>query len=317
MELSRTSEKTGGFRPTPRGRLLVYLFVLATVVLSSGSCLLFEPEESLEPSPIITAPVPTTNIAPPAPTTTAASTTSAAAPTQTAKSESPDTTSTTLSPHQQSMTYLDQLLVAVADIGELVAGVETINDNWDNRSQTGVSFSETRAALESAVERSEQLRDAFELIEPAPADGMAEEHRTATAAVGLIVDTASEMLDGLRSTDTGQARRAAVVGFLTAFDILQEAVGRVAILIGDEGIAALETSRSGVTVPETSVPQTTAPRTASSTATAPPDPGNTKNCSDFAAQAEAQKWYDTYFPFYGDVGKLDTNDNQIACEFLP
>jgi hypothetical protein len=52
-------------------------------------------------------------------------------------------------------------------------------------------------------------------------------------------------------------------------------------------------------------------------ATPPPNPGNTKNCSDFATQAEAQAWHDFYFPFYGDVAGLDGDGNGIACESLP
>ena len=45
----------------------------------------------------------------------------------------------------------------------------------------------------------------------------------------------------------------------------------------------------------------------------PPNPGDTKNCSDFRTLAEAQAWYDTYFPHYGDVAKLDRNNDGIVC----
>ncbi len=51
--------------------------------------------------------------------------------------------------------------------------------------------------------------------------------------------------------------------------------------------------------------------------TAPANPGNTKNCSDFATQPEAQGWFNTYFPFYGDVAQLDGDGNGVACESLP
>lgn len=53
------------------------------------------------------------------------------------------------------------------------------------------------------------------------------------------------------------------------------------------------------------------------TPTTPGNPGDTKNCSDFATQAAAQAWFDTYFPSYGDVAKLDGNGDGIACESLP
>jgi Excalibur calcium-binding domain len=51
--------------------------------------------------------------------------------------------------------------------------------------------------------------------------------------------------------------------------------------------------------------------------TPPGNPGDTKNCSDFATHAEAQAYFDTYFPFYGDVARLDADGNGIACESLP
>lgn len=49
----------------------------------------------------------------------------------------------------------------------------------------------------------------------------------------------------------------------------------------------------------------------------PPNPGDSKNCSDFRTQAEAQAWFDTYYPHYGDVARLDGDNNGKACESLP
>lgn len=49
----------------------------------------------------------------------------------------------------------------------------------------------------------------------------------------------------------------------------------------------------------------------------PPNPGNTRNCSDFSTRAEAQEWFDTYFPHYGDVARLDGDGDGEACESLP
>jgi hypothetical protein len=50
---------------------------------------------------------------------------------------------------------------------------------------------------------------------------------------------------------------------------------------------------------------------------APANPGNTKNCTDFATWNESQVWYETYFPDYGDVGQLDSNSDGVPCETLP
>jgi hypothetical protein len=49
----------------------------------------------------------------------------------------------------------------------------------------------------------------------------------------------------------------------------------------------------------------------------PANPGDTKNCGDFSTWRAAQTWYETYFPYYGDVARLDADKNGIACESLP
>jgi len=259
--------------------------------------------------------LPTTTLPPPAPTL-------------------PETTTTTtlISLTEESLNYLEVLMAVEVNIGRLVADVQALNENWDNRSESGVSYGETDAALEAAAQRAQELLDAFDGIQPSAQGTIPLEHQTAAAAVILMADTATEMLDGLRSTDTGQARRSALVGFLTAFEIFEEAITRVAEIIGDEGTEALERSRTENTVPtiregatttttEPGATTTTEPgattTTAPATETDPENPGNTKSCSDFATQAEAQEWFDTYFPLYGDVALLDTNNNGVACERLP
>ena len=49
----------------------------------------------------------------------------------------------------------------------------------------------------------------------------------------------------------------------------------------------------------------------------PDNPGDARNCTDFATQAEAQTWYSTYFPLYGDVAQLDADGDGIACDRCP
>ncbi|MCW2528475.1 MAG: putative S-layer domain protein, partial [Pseudonocardiales bacterium] len=49
----------------------------------------------------------------------------------------------------------------------------------------------------------------------------------------------------------------------------------------------------------------------------PANPGDSKNCGDFATWTEANTWYWMYFPYYGDVAKLDVNHDGIPCETLP
>jgi hypothetical protein len=49
----------------------------------------------------------------------------------------------------------------------------------------------------------------------------------------------------------------------------------------------------------------------------PPNPGDNKNCSDFATYAQAKAYFDTYYPYYGDVSHLDADGDLIPCESLP
>ena len=267
------------------------------------------------------AEIPTT-LAPITSTTTTRLATTTLPPPQITLSENTTTSTTLVSLTEESMNYLEVLLAVDVSIGKLVADVQALNENWDNRSDTGVSFGETDAAMEAAAQRARELRDAFEGIVPSAQGTIPLEHQTAAAAVVLMADTATEMLDGLRSTDTGQARRSALVGFLTAYEIFGEAVTRVAEIIGDEATGALDRSRSENDVPTIREGTTTtaaapATTTTAATETELENPGNTKNCSDFSTQAEAQEWFDTYFPLYGDVALMDTNNNGIACELLP
>ena len=52
------------------------------------------------------------------------------------------------------------------------------------------------------------------------------------------------------------------------------------------------------------------------TTSVPDNPGDAVNCADFATWQEAQDWFDTYAPHYGDVAFMDTNGNGVACEKL-
>ena len=46
------------------------------------------------------------------------------------------------------------------------------------------------------------------------------------------------------------------------------------------------------------------------------NPGDTKNCADFASFDEAKAWYDKYFPAFGDVAKLDGDGDGVPCQSL-
>lgn len=48
--------------------------------------------------------------------------------------------------------------------------------------------------------------------------------------------------------------------------------------------------------------------------TAPPRPSRDKDCGDYSTQAAAQRDFNTYFPWYGDVFQLDGDSDRVACE---
>jgi hypothetical protein len=55
----------------------------------------------------------------------------------------------------------------------------------------------------------------------------------------------------------------------------------------------------------------------SSTSKAPtnlPNPGDVKNCPDFANYNKSKAWFDKYYPLYSDVAELDGNKDGLPCE---
>ena len=52
------------------------------------------------------------------------------------------------------------------------------------------------------------------------------------------------------------------------------------------------------------------------TGPAPFNPGNAKNCGDFTTWESANEWFWTYYPWYGDVAGLDSDDDRRPCEGL-
>jgi len=88
-------------------------------------------------------------------------------------------------------------------------------------------------------------------------------------------------------------------------------------------VLAFPTIRTpGLEIPTIEPPTLTGTTTTTTSTTVapgriPPNPGNTKNCSDFRTQPEAQAWFNTYFPHYGDVARLDGNNDGVVCTSLP
>ena len=60
-----------------------------------------------------------------------------------------------------------------------------------------------------------------------------------------------------------------------------------------------------------------APPSTPETSTELTNPGNAKDCSDFATQTQAQAWFDKYFAQFGDVANLDGDKDGRVCVSLP
>ena len=233
--ISRLLSVAGG----PRAVLFLGLAALLTAAACSGDPAETPPEETS------TSAVVTVEVVPPP------SSTSPTAVTAPADTVPPDTTA---APDRAVLDYYDQISVVNTNINDLAADMRSANNDWDNRSVTGVSYQDTEAAMSRLVSQAERLRDDVGFIDP-PADlGLPVEHRAAWSAAGQMADAARAVLAGLRSSDTGERRRAATAEFMTAYERFNRAIGRVVEIIG---------LGSGVT--PTTVPTTTAPTTTTTT----------------------------------------------------
>jgi hypothetical protein len=83
-------------------------------------------------------------------------------------------------------------------------------------------------------------------------------------------------------------------------------------------MAGFLTRALGLTPVSPPPPATTTTTTTPTTSTTiPSNPGDAVDCNDFATCSQAQAYYLTYLPHYGDVANLDADDDGIACETLP
>jgi hypothetical protein len=46
----------------------------------------------------------------------------------------------------------------------------------------------------------------------------------------------------------------------------------------------------------------------------PINPGDDKDCKDFPSKRDAQAYFNTYYLYYGDISRLDPDNDLEACE---
>ena len=270
-------------------RGIALLAFLLAIVAASCSPL---QEEATETGPSQTeAGAASSTAAPSDPTFAVATTepvTTTTVPPTTAAGEAP-TTTTTVS-NDAHLLYLSDLWAARIVLSRYVEDVRDINYRWDTRPDSRSGYLAAVAALEEAVQRGQAMVEGFELLAPPTNAGLSDLHEAAAIAVRRMPELVSEMLEGLQSTDTGQARRASLVRLVAAFDIFAHTIDQVAALVGETGpptsddagtqappdpetttpeTTTPETTTPETTTPETTTPETTTPETTTDPATAP------------------------------------------------
>lgn len=144
-----------------------------------------------------------------------------------AEVEEEDTTTTTLLPPEIDL-YLNNLAEDKQALAELVAEMNAVNEEWDNRSETGVTYGDTEVAMEAISEQALVFVAAVELHRPPETvAGLVEAHEGVFESANSVAAAAEEALAGLRSSDTGERRRAALVEFRAAAASFNEQVDQI------------------------------------------------------------------------------------------
>ena len=148
------------------------------------------------------------------------------APDQAQDPEEESTTTTRIPPEVE--VYLNNLADDRRTLAAVVAEMNAVNEEWDTRDVTGVTYGETEAALVSVAEQALVFSAAVELHRPPGAiAGLVDAHQVANDAAVAVAAAAEDVLAGLRAPDTGELRRAALVEFRAAAASFDQAVGQI------------------------------------------------------------------------------------------
>jgi hypothetical protein len=196
--------------------------------------------------------------------------------------------------------------------------------------QSVVALISTTAAPTTATAASAAASSAAAASSSAAAASAASSVAAAAAANAAAVVAACASWDALYLQAINYANPSATRATQAAWEATWTAKMPAGCTPAADVLAALQVARATAAqledagkVPVAAVPAATggggggaAPTTAAAPAK-PASPGNSKNCSDFSTHAQAQAWFDTYYPYYGDVAGLDADNDGSACETLP
>jgi transcriptional accessory protein Tex/SPT6 len=114
--------------------------------------------------------------------------------------------------------YNRQLGFRVSRADELLARAQGINSDFDNKETSGLQYSAAVTALQTLKDDAQTFRNSMGFLEVPEADvpGIDPVHKEMVAVAQEMVDQADAMVAGLKSPDTGEARKAALDAFETA-----------------------------------------------------------------------------------------------------
>ncbi len=184
--------------PKP-GRWILPLVILAMIAFTY-----FFVRELPEASPVTTLPAPMT-------TTTIEFTTT--------------TSDLALEPTVQA--YLDEIDALNAQLKLLETEMIAVNDGFDADPRT-IEYTAAETRLEQVADDTRSLSDSL-----TPPEGLEINHELLTTAIRLAVVGADDALTGLRSTDTGETRRAAVQAYALAVSDFDTEVANAHNAAGD------------------------------------------------------------------------------------
>ena len=165
----------------------------------------------------------------PASTTSEAttSTTTEQGEAETAEGVAEETTTTTLLPPEIEI-YLDNLADDQVTLAEILAQMNSVNNDWEDREESGVTYGETEEAMVSVSEQAVAFSQTVELHRPPDnIGGLVEAHQQILDLANAVASAAEDALAGLRAPDTGELRRAALVEFRAAAEGFTQQVDQI------------------------------------------------------------------------------------------
>ncbi len=153
----------------------------------------------------------------PAPVPEGTTTTEAVTTTTTSSGGGSSTTTTTTTIPDDVQAYLDKMADKKTNLEALTSDLLAANDQWNNKADTGATYTDTKTAFQAAIDAATVFSDSVEATTlPAGYADLASLHSDLSTAAKKILSATVAALDGLQSSDTGEARAAAIEEFNAA-----------------------------------------------------------------------------------------------------